>query len=96
MFESIGHVHWKRNTPVDREEVKRKEREQPKRKDKVEEEEEMAKNVWVKYSLGIKHSVRDIVAFLFRSLYFVLVILLIVSLFEAINRYSSDTKSPSY
>lgn len=49
----IGHVRFKRITSLDREEMKKKEREQK----KLTEEELARPVVWIKYTLGLKHQV---------------------------------------
>ncbi|XP_053392915.1 nucleosome-remodeling factor subunit BPTF-like [Mercenaria mercenaria] len=51
--EALGHIRLKRITSLDREEMKKKEREQK----KLTEEELARPVVWIKYTLGLKHQV---------------------------------------
>lgn len=51
----VGHSKLMKITSLDREEMKKREKEMKKRKD--EEEESRGPLVWIKYTLGLKHQV---------------------------------------
>ena len=53
----LGHSKLMKITSLDREEMKKREKEMKKRKD--EEEESRGPLIWIKYTLGLKHQVRN-------------------------------------
>lgn len=55
LFLLVGHIRLHRVTALDREEMKKKEKEA--RKLKAEDEEVDSKATWIKYTLGLKHQV---------------------------------------